>query len=567
MPKYRETIEEITSKRTSDKQQTKNYFSSLLEEIIDKCKIWKLDIETIDVGKGDAKLLLFRSYDFGTAKYEIDKAILIDAGDGWYGAILNKLLTFKLSKKRTNNGKLDAVVLTHYERDHTAGLPLLAEHLNEHTLFITPKKGDDYLRDILGIRNIPKANQFCGEKILNQSIWTLFGIPKPMGAPDLTFIAVEGKMKHPTDGTLIALKPILNANEGSIVSLIDHDGLHYLTCGGVGYTILAGVAKWLKHCIKPNRNCSKIHVLQLPLHGDGTDYKRKDLQIFEEFGTEIVYISNGFLQKQSDGTRWSVFKDVTEKLKYIYCTNNPIIETKKLKGMSNVIIAGDYNKVTVASNMTGNDQKKVFGHIKTIFANKLQAMDRRKTTYYTVTYDEHMNISGVWLNVDCIKLKSPERIETIKNVFITAKLQNAKGLTTVRNSSAKKGYSIISPKKREEEKEDEKEEDLLYHIEDIKDFFSQKTIDGKIVSKPKLKFSTVMRLIKNSDTKGIKEGLPTLYLNQIDSDVKLIGIRDQNGMLLFQKNIKFGSEKIDGNLKKFHEVFISRRMPESYYWK
>ena len=400
-------------------------FQSCLDEYLQKS--WRLEIKTLDVGQGDAKLVLFEAFDFNLGKYQIAKAILIDAGDTWYGKKLHEFLSRKLDKGKK---KLDAVVLTHFDKDHTDGLSEIKDDFLDpnKTKFFTP---DCESKDLEKLESFTteKKNIISGEKILKkESIWEfLVGFPKPLFAPDITFVAVDKSFKNLQSGNIQKVVCDDSKNNTSVVSLISLGEQKYLTCGDRSY-------KSLKHIIT-NSGIKKVDVFQLPHHGSGKQYFDTD-KFFEEINAEIALISTG---DKHGHPHTNVVAAVNEKMKFIYCTNNPArtqlksinrsseVESNILLVHKNLRAAGDHDLITTGSNLV---EKKVYGDIKSTFKNKLKAATRIKTSYKTKNVKEILTIvkneieykaskkdTTTWRNVDSVKTKTDEQMGTIRRVL------------------------------------------------------------------------------------------------------------------------------------------------------
>lgn len=103
---------------------------------------YKLKIHHIDVGQGDATLILLKNYQVGRA--EIVLAILIDGGASV--ATGTRVLDFcrrKLRVRKDRSAKIiDSIIISHFDRDHINGLPTVldSELVSAETKYFSPKR-------------------------------------------------------------------------------------------------------------------------------------------------------------------------------------------------------------------------------------------------------------------------------------------------------------------------------------------------------------------------------------------------------------------------------------------
>lgn len=152
--------------------------------------------------------------------------------------------------------KLDAIIITHDDLDHVGGISRI---LRREDIFIGPNTkfiiqagkqgGDDAIYQNIA-RYVTKGIDDAAEKDvakktniifaynkIGRSIWEVFDIAKPDGAPDVEFLASDGSFRGDVALDLhdqrnrVDMAKMEDDNSGSIVSLIKMDNFRYYTAG------------------------------------------------------------------------------------------------------------------------------------------------------------------------------------------------------------------------------------------------------------------------------------------------------------------------------------------------
>ena len=183
------------------------------------------ELHFIDVGQGDAILIRTK-----TANY------LMDTGGSLFGDFnIAEGITLPYLEKLGIN-RLDALFITHFDADHSQGVPLLLENINIGYIFST------YLTE--------------DEEILNS-----------IESSDVKSIILreDDKLKLDDDVALDIIWPKeisnLNSNNRSLVSILKTEGANILLTGDI--------EKEAEYFIKDKINTS-IDILKVPHHGSNT---------------------------------------------------------------------------------------------------------------------------------------------------------------------------------------------------------------------------------------------------------------------------------------------------------
>lgn len=201
---------------------------------------WELEVHQLDVGQGDAAVVLFKKRNIITGIYETDKAILIDTGPEEAKDELIEQLENLLSP---TNKKLDAILISHFHDDHDASINNLDDFVDcDSTHVFCPSLNCSVSNE--KFNNIHKGREgiFGGGNNDSNSIKSIFDIckhwKKEYGMPDIKFIGVDQHIYGTPDRTAPKQfsKARTNKNMPSLISFIELEDVCYLTAGDLPYT-------------------------------------------------------------------------------------------------------------------------------------------------------------------------------------------------------------------------------------------------------------------------------------------------------------------------------------------
>ena len=196
-------------------------------------------------GKADAQLI-----------YTDDTAVLIDAGDKNYGDKIAEYLTKK------GIGKLDALILTHYDEDHIGGVPTLL---------------DDVLPDRIYVSNLPKDSKETAA--LNEALAQNSLVTTLVEGSETVELDLDG-MKIKIDGPDEKLYEENDSNNSSLITEVTYNGHSLLFMGDAQ-------KQRAEEYMEQNPD-KKFEILKVPHHGYYHKYLKK---VAEQFSPEYAVIT------------------------------------------------------------------------------------------------------------------------------------------------------------------------------------------------------------------------------------------------------------------------------------
>jgi beta-lactamase superfamily II metal-dependent hydrolase len=281
---------------------------------------YKLSIHHIDVGQGDATLIVLKKkgkpyQPFSGEGYNpeetIEKAILIDAGK----TILRgrRVLSycrrklrgdvFEYSKERLGYKKLDMVIMSHFDQDHIGGLPVIinSELVDENTKIYSPQRDKSTNK-----RNV-LTNKSGFEKVL-KAILVKYGFSKTVEAKNYIrelepnkmlainpmffycIAANQNVINH--DAVISDNARVTKPNQISLAFVIEMGKFIYYTGGDIGQAQEKVISEKLKQ--------SRISALKLSHHGSITSTPNELVNLFGDPCVAVVPV--GFnSHKHPDG--------------------------------------------------------------------------------------------------------------------------------------------------------------------------------------------------------------------------------------------------------------------------
>ena len=209
----------------------------LQEEILSK-----LEIHFIDIGQGDASLIICD-----------DKAMLIDAGENDMGTSVQ----LYLSKQGITS--LDYVIGTHPDSDHIGGLDVIITKFDCDTVFMP-----DFTKDTKTYRDVVNAISYKSAKLINPEVGDVY----TLGSASFTIIAPNDSYE--------------DANNASIGILLTHGENTFLFTGDAEEEAEADILK--------NGLSIDADVLHVGHHGSKTS---SSVEFIETVSPEYAVISCG----------------------------------------------------------------------------------------------------------------------------------------------------------------------------------------------------------------------------------------------------------------------------------
>lgn len=197
-----------------------------------------LEICQLDVGQGDAALIIFYSKNPKNSEY-IQKVILIDGGEKNNSEYIGKILDQKFALQ-SDKKIIDAVIVTHNHDDHFGGIMGLNEYYKSSTIFfgrntetknkirknvVVPKPGEsiwEYLDPIFYNENKNRFFNFLENSKIKNSI------------PNLIFCAINKKNIYDELDKKTSVNKTDDENLSSIACLISLEEFNFYTSGDMG---------------------------------------------------------------------------------------------------------------------------------------------------------------------------------------------------------------------------------------------------------------------------------------------------------------------------------------------
>lgn len=192
--------------------------------------MWKLEIHQLDVGQGDSAVVLFKKQNITNGKYEINKSILIDAGDSFAGVSVDTYLN------NLNINVIDAVIISHFDKDHYKGLNLINKIDNQTHLFCPQHKIQNEVLQKFSEnkRHIGKEGIFGNTDQL-RTIMEICEWDLDNKAPNISFIGVD-KYVASRGNWIRNTKEGTEENASSIVCSINFNNVSYIATGDIPAT-------------------------------------------------------------------------------------------------------------------------------------------------------------------------------------------------------------------------------------------------------------------------------------------------------------------------------------------